>query len=216
MKLGAARRSSSVVEQGTHKPLVGGSNPPSATTPILIDARHRAVRRASFVPGGCIRLGRRARITTRTDGPGPPSHGIVTDRRYTRSTQPRSVAARSPEAPFEPQVLPERHRDAASRGRRAALSVHLVVNQSHAAEQRRTRSSSPTSGGPGRQGRPAGLDPDRRRKADDTTYTVVVPGRPDDQVYDDMQAAAVGDGNAGPEIEFGAKPAPDTRGLGLS
>ena|SRR5438094_6502929 len=25
-------RSSSVVEQGTHKPLVGGSNPPSATT----------------------------------------------------------------------------------------------------------------------------------------------------------------------------------------
>ena len=25
------RRSSSVVEQGTHKPLVGGSNPPSAT-----------------------------------------------------------------------------------------------------------------------------------------------------------------------------------------
>ncbi len=27
------RRSSSVVEQGTHKPLVGGSNPPSATNP---------------------------------------------------------------------------------------------------------------------------------------------------------------------------------------
>ena len=27
------RRSSSVVEQGTHKPLVGGSNPPSATSP---------------------------------------------------------------------------------------------------------------------------------------------------------------------------------------
>ena len=28
----ALRRSSSVVEQGTHKPLVGGSNPPSATS----------------------------------------------------------------------------------------------------------------------------------------------------------------------------------------
>src|SRR3990172_2202325 len=31
-----ARRSSSVVEQGTHKPLVGGSNPPSATTPLNV------------------------------------------------------------------------------------------------------------------------------------------------------------------------------------
>ena len=30
-------RSSSVVEQGTHKPLVGGSNPPSATRPIPTD-----------------------------------------------------------------------------------------------------------------------------------------------------------------------------------
>ncbi len=30
-------RSSSVAEQGTHKPLVGGSNPPSATTPMPLD-----------------------------------------------------------------------------------------------------------------------------------------------------------------------------------
>jgi hypothetical protein len=30
------RRSSSVVEQGTHKPLVGGSNPPSATNPLFV------------------------------------------------------------------------------------------------------------------------------------------------------------------------------------
>ena len=30
-RIGRRRRSSSVVEQGTHKPLVGGSNPPSAT-----------------------------------------------------------------------------------------------------------------------------------------------------------------------------------------
>ncbi len=32
-RIPARRRSSSVVEQGTHKPLVGGSNPPSATNP---------------------------------------------------------------------------------------------------------------------------------------------------------------------------------------
>jgi hypothetical protein len=31
----SARRSSSVVEQGTHKPLVGGSNPSSATSPVI-------------------------------------------------------------------------------------------------------------------------------------------------------------------------------------
>ncbi len=33
------RRSSSVVEQGTHKPLVGGSNPPSATNPSIVTKR---------------------------------------------------------------------------------------------------------------------------------------------------------------------------------
>src|SRR6187551_880794 len=31
-RIGTRWRSSSVVEQGTHKPLAGGSNPPSATT----------------------------------------------------------------------------------------------------------------------------------------------------------------------------------------
>ena len=39
---GRPRRSSSVVEQGTHKPLVGGSNPPSATNPASGMERPRA------------------------------------------------------------------------------------------------------------------------------------------------------------------------------
>src|SRR3954471_23534088 len=42
------RRSSSVVEQGTHKPLVGGSNPPSATS----TREHAATRPA----GGSLRI----------------------------------------------------------------------------------------------------------------------------------------------------------------
>src|SRR5687768_3814622 len=47
-----AWRSSSVVEQGTHKPLAGGSNPPSATTPL--DGLARAVdagARSLGIPG---------------------------------------------------------------------------------------------------------------------------------------------------------------------
>ena len=40
-----AWRSSSVAEQGTHKPLVGGSNPPSATIPIPLDELATALER---------------------------------------------------------------------------------------------------------------------------------------------------------------------------
>jgi tRNA(Ile)-lysidine synthase len=40
-----------VVEQGTHKPLVGGSNPPSATTPTSLD------HLAAVLDGGCAALG---------------------------------------------------------------------------------------------------------------------------------------------------------------
>ena len=36
-RIGPRRRGSSVVEQGTHKPLVGGSNPPPATNPQCPD-----------------------------------------------------------------------------------------------------------------------------------------------------------------------------------
>jgi hypothetical protein len=63
-----ARRSSSVVEQGTHKPLVGGSNPPSATKPSRRTSRDPApspwlVGEPRRGPGYTRRGGRRAAVT---------------------------------------------------------------------------------------------------------------------------------------------------------
>ncbi len=49
IRLQSAWRSSSVVEQGTHKPLVGGSNPPSATNPL--DELAAAVGRGAHALG---------------------------------------------------------------------------------------------------------------------------------------------------------------------
>ena len=46
---GAIRQSSSAVEQRTHKPLVGGSIPPSGTTPEELD-RRRLGRAESAAP----------------------------------------------------------------------------------------------------------------------------------------------------------------------
>ena len=47
------RRSSSVVEQGTHKPLVGGSNPPSATNPPSRNSIGCASLRGAACPRAC-------------------------------------------------------------------------------------------------------------------------------------------------------------------
>ena len=123
-------RSSSVVEQGTHKPLVGGSNPPSATRPIPSDGP--PTRRAVSIPSSSDAppSARRPASVPMSEGQ-DLRHGVVIGtRRYTRTHRRRTVVARStPEAPFEPQVLPQRHRDAGARRRHRCAAVHLAQSR---------------------------------------------------------------------------------------
>ena len=115
-----------MVEQGTHKPLVGGSNPPSATN---------STRATALRSGGPFRFlhlrsrhhPARVRRPSRWSWTGPPSRGRHRTRRYTRPHgDARSSPARPRRPPVEPQVLPERHRHAGARRRhRAASAVHV-------------------------------------------------------------------------------------------
>src|SRR5262245_10883310 len=77
-------RSSSVVEQGTHKPLVGGSNPPSATS--FQNLTFRAV--AHPLAGASHRQPQRLLPAGSPKG----SAGRNGGQRYTRSMATRGVA----------------------------------------------------------------------------------------------------------------------------
>ena len=102
INLNTARRSSSVVEQGTHKPLVGGSNPPSATTPRSPER----TRPGGTGPHACgpmvkilqlrgappSRLHRAVRIPAQSLG--RPSRGRHDSRRYTRQAGGRTGVRR--------------------------------------------------------------------------------------------------------------------------
>ena len=95
-----ARRSSSVVEQGTHKPLVGGSNPPSATNHAI--PRPSGLRRVVSIPSRSAPR-RHPCIATPSVGmmrAGHPSGGLVADPTLYSPHGRRSVVARlTPEAP---------------------------------------------------------------------------------------------------------------------
>ena len=196
-------RSSSVVEQGTHKPLVGGSNPPSATrhdTERPVRSNRGPVRFAVGPPGATVsNPSSSAGATIRAGPPSVPMRegqdlrpGVVTaTRRYTRNHRRRTVVARStPEAPFEPQVLPQRHRDAGARRRHRGAAVHVdpvldarptSVGYSQFLTERPGRARSSRSRSRARRSRSS-------PRAGAPPYTVTVPAPIVTKVYDDMVA----------------------------
>ncbi len=72
-KLASTRQGSSVVEQGTHKPLVGGSNPPPATN-LLYRANLQGLRPAAETLGrtSATKASRTGTTAAATCSPRPP------------------------------------------------------------------------------------------------------------------------------------------------
>ena len=136
-----------MVEQGTHKPLVGGSNPPSATT--------STPRRPAGTPGGSYRflhLRRRrhpiAPSVRRDDRrAGRPSGGASrAPPLYSRDATAHGRRSAHPGGSLvESQVLPERHRDARPRRGHRGAAVHVDLDQHADRRRSATPSSSPTS-----------------------------------------------------------------------
>src|SRR6476646_404137 len=136
-------RSSSVVEQGTHKPLVGGSNPPSATNQPgtrgpSVDptgfslARDRAGRSAGDARRYRNLHPRRrhhrwtSSVRTHDTGQDLCHKAVTATDAILETIRRRTVVAHStPEAPFESQVLPKRHRDAGAGRWHRRAAVHL-------------------------------------------------------------------------------------------
>ena len=116
-----------MVEQGTHKPLAGGSNPPSATTPAALDELAGAVRQG----GGAIGVPNDARLVLAVSG-GPDSMALL--RSAARAAQTQATAWRIVVAHLDHGLRPDSADDAdfvADAAR--SLGVHAEVRRSDVA-----------------------------------------------------------------------------------
>ena len=200
-----------MVEQGTHKPLVGGSNPPSATTldPHRPPARPGVVRfPGARVPPAHPR-GRgvvfHSGLDTRPPSDLHPGAGILGHGR------PRVDRSDPGGSLFEREVLPQRGRDArAGRGHRR-VALHLAVQQpdertvgvQHVPQRR--------AAGQGREVVQDGEVLAVTLKGSGTNYTTVVPSVLTD-VPAQMREAA---GERQEPASYAKKVTPDTSWIGL-
>ena len=211
-------RSSSVVEQGTHKPLVGGSNPPSATNLDRNDAA-LPIRRAvsnSFISGAPP--SGRPDVRTAVHETQDLRHGVVTalDAILARTGDARSSPARPRRLLLNPKFF-----------RNGIVMLVLVVGtaallftwiQGHDADQPGRLLAVPhrRPARQGRHGRPAGRHAHRQAQGRHRpTYTVTVPSVLT-QVYPTTcsRPPRPAARTLAPDI-YKAEPAPDTSWLGL-